>query len=95
MRVWPKNRFVAGTYKRECDRCGFDYLFSELSAEFDTKALVCPDCLDPRDNQLYIKARPEKTRHINGQLHTPELTVYDTDNGIFGRHIFGLGLFGE
>lgn len=69
MRKWPTNRFVHGTYKRECDRCGFDYLANELSVEYDTKALVCPECLDPMDNRKYIKARTERTKKINRLYH--------------------------
>jgi|GEM_PF-6240917 len=47
MRNYPNNRFVPGTKKRECDRCGFDFLETELIREERTKALVCRKCYDP------------------------------------------------
>jgi len=51
LRVWPKNRFVAGTYKRECDVCGFDYLRSDLRKRYDG-ALVCSADFEEEDTQL-------------------------------------------
>ncbi len=45
--AYPLNRYVGGTYKRECDRCGFDYLRSELTKEARSGAVVCPKCHDP------------------------------------------------
>ena len=42
MRIYPTNRFVRGTYKRECQRCGFDFLRFELRKEW-TGLIVCPD----------------------------------------------------
>lgn len=35
IRQYPKNRYVSGTYKRECDISGFDHLRSELSKTWD------------------------------------------------------------
>ena len=42
MRIYPENRYVAGTYKRECDVCGFDFLRSELRKRWDG-AIVCKE----------------------------------------------------
>jgi hypothetical protein len=61
MRVWPKNRFVHGTYKRECDVCSFDYLRSQLLVRWDKK-IVCPECFEVKDPQLEV--RVHKERHI-------------------------------
>jgi len=47
MRMWPTNRFVPGDCKRECPRCGFDLLESELVYEPRTKSYVCQECYDP------------------------------------------------
>ena len=44
--MYPLNRYVPGTYKRECDRCGSDFLRIELYREQGTNFLVCKDCLD-------------------------------------------------
>ncbi len=57
MRQYPKSRYQGGTYKRECDRCGFDFLRNELQKEADTNAIVCDDCLDEYDPQKHIKKR--------------------------------------
>ena len=43
MRVYPKNRYVKGTYKKECDVCGWDYLRSELRKRYDG-LVVCKKC---------------------------------------------------
>jgi NAD-dependent SIR2 family protein deacetylase len=47
MRVYPKNRYVPGAKKKECDRCGFDYLDTELIEEERTGLHVCKNCYDP------------------------------------------------
>lgn len=57
MKQYPLNRYVPGTYKKECDRCGFDFLRSELQKESDTGSIVCKSCLDPHDEQLNSKKR--------------------------------------
>lgn len=59
MRIWPKNRFVSGTYKRECDVCGFDYLRSELMTRWDG-AIVCKEDWEEKDPQLEKKSRRER-----------------------------------
>ncbi len=51
MRIYPTNRFVNGTYKRECDICGFDYLRSEMKKQWDN-AIVCNYCYTDKDTQL-------------------------------------------
>jgi len=61
MRQYPLNRYVPGTYKRECDRCGWDYLRTELVREYDTNLLVCPSCLFEPDPRLH------KTNNITEQ----------------------------
>lgn len=61
--AYPTNRYVPNTYKRECDRCGFDFLRSELYVEEKTLFLVCKDCLDkphPRDNPPPPRREPMK-----------------------------------
>ncbi len=40
MRFYPLNRWISGTYKRECDVCGWDYLRTELQKRHDG-AIVC------------------------------------------------------
>jgi hypothetical protein len=47
MSVYPKNRYVPGTYKRPCDRCAFDFLRSQLVKERRTGLIVCQECHDP------------------------------------------------
>lgn len=54
--TYPHSRYVSGTYKRECDNCGFDYLRAELVKQHD-KFIVCAKCFDPRP-------RHEMRRHI-------------------------------
>jgi len=60
MPVYPKNRYVPGTYKRECDRCSFDFLRSELVIERRTLLIVCPQCHDPRVE----RDKPQRKKRI-------------------------------
>jgi protein-arginine kinase activator protein McsA len=47
MRIYPLNRYVAGARKATCDRCGFDFLSTELIEEERTGLMVCSRCYDP------------------------------------------------
>jgi hypothetical protein len=47
MGSYPTDRFVSGTYKRECDRCGHDFLRNQLRKEERTGSIVCEFCYDP------------------------------------------------
>lgn len=61
MATYPLNRYVPGTYKRECDRCGFDFLRNQLHVQPGTELLVCSDCLDkvhPRDSNPPTPRKP-------------------------------------
>ena len=64
MSNYPSNRYVPGTYKRECDRCGFDFLRSQLHKEEKTGFIVCSACLDIKHEHDYprkpIVERPFK-----------------------------------
>ncbi len=51
MGSYPTNRFVPNTYKRECDRCGFDFLRTELRKEERSGFVVCNECYDPQHPQ--------------------------------------------
>jgi hypothetical protein len=61
MRQYPLNRYVPGTYKRECDVCGWDYLRSELKERYDG-AIVCEKDWEPEPREWRkrnrIKERP-------------------------------------
>lgn len=60
MQRYPLNRFVPGTYKRECDDCGFDFLRSQLKKRWDG-FIVCVKCWEPKPEHLRKrKLRPEK-----------------------------------
>lgn len=47
---YPLNRYIKGTYKRMCDRCGFDFLRSELKKEY-TGLVVCKKCYLEKPDQ--------------------------------------------
>lgn len=59
MRQYPLNRYVPGTYKRECDICGFDFLRSELHERWDG-LIVCSEDFEEKDPQLDKKAHRER-----------------------------------
>ena len=50
MREQPLNRYVPGTYLKDCDECSFTFLRSEMTKRYD-EAIVCPRCMEdePRD----------------------------------------------
>ena len=56
MREYPKNRWVAGTYKRECDICGWDYLRSEMLKTWDN-LIVCRKDYEPKHTRLLNRSR--------------------------------------
>jgi NAD-dependent SIR2 family protein deacetylase len=58
LRVQPTNRYVAGDYLRDCDRCSWTYLNSELMKEKRTGLTVCSRCYDPVHPQDEVKHAP-------------------------------------
>lgn len=56
-RFYPLRRWVAGTYKRECDICGEDELRYRMFTN-EEKAIVCADCFDEVDNRHSIHRQP-------------------------------------
>ena len=46
-RQYPRNRWVFGAFKRDCDVCGFQWLSIELKKQWDG-VWACPRCYDPR-----------------------------------------------
>lgn len=63
MRIW-KQKYEAGSWKAECDRCGFDYKNYQLRREW-TGLMVCRgpgtnDCWEPRHPQDQIQGVPDR-----------------------------------
>ena len=65
MAKYPENRYVPGTYKVECDICGFDFLRTELRRN-SRGLLVCQADFEekhPReDSSTYVNPTPDKRR---------------------------------
>jgi hypothetical protein len=61
---WGTKKYRPGDEWDECDRCGFDYLKSELVVEPDTKYVVCRPCLDEHDPQRYGRTNAATRREI-------------------------------
>lgn len=61
MHNYPLNRYVPGTYKDTCARCGFDYLHSELIFEERTRSYVCSKCYDPPHPQDVRNKKPKSS----------------------------------
>jgi len=77
MRVWPHNRYVAGARKDTCDRCGFDYLSTELIEEERTGLMVCSHCYDPVHPQDQRPlASPQATRNGNTARKSDDESTY-------------------
>jgi hypothetical protein len=63
MRKYPLKRYVLGTFKRECDVCGFDYLRIQLRERYDGLIVCDKDWEEePRDwkKQVTRAERPVK-----------------------------------
>jgi hypothetical protein len=58
MRRYPLNRYVLGTYKRECDVCGFDGLRKDMLERYDGR-IVCKKDWEPEPRDW--KKRTHKT----------------------------------
>lgn len=59
---YPTFRYVPGTYKRQCDVCGRDFLKSELKKRWDN-LYVCDQDYDPKPRFL-MKKRTKKSKTI-------------------------------
>jgi|TARA_Y100000310_G_C20230991_1_gene600227 hypothetical protein len=58
------NQYVPGTYWRECDVCGWDYLRKDLMRRYDN-AIVCKDDWEeehPNDKVKFIRREKEIVR---------------------------------
>ncbi len=80
MGSYPTNRFVPYTYKRECARCGSDFLRNELRREERTNLLVCSQCYDPPHPQdTAVRNRRERPIRIDGGGKPTNVEI-DTDS---------------
>jgi hypothetical protein len=63
-RQYPLKRWVSGTYKRECDICGFDFLRIELRENYKG-LLVCDKDWEPEPRDWNRRPlRPERPAKI-------------------------------
>ena len=53
--------FIAGDYWLVCERCGFDYRFSQMKKEW-TGVWVCSKCWEPRHPQDFVRAVRDEQR---------------------------------
>jgi len=63
MRIYPKNRFVLGTYKRECDICGRDGLRKDMLKTWNN-LVVCKDDFEVKHPRLERRNPPRRIRFI-------------------------------
>jgi DNA-directed RNA polymerase subunit RPC12/RpoP len=52
--------YAKGQWNFICDQCGQQYKSQYARKQWDG-LIVCPRCLDPRNQQEFIKARPERS----------------------------------
>lgn len=64
-RKYPLRRWESGTYKRECDVCGWDYLRYELRERYDGR-IVCDKDWEPEPRDWKRRAiKPERPVKID------------------------------
>lgn len=51
--------YIAGTWKAQCDRCGFNFRNTQLRLEW-TGLRVCSDCFEYRHPQDTLQAREDR-----------------------------------
>ena len=56
MKIYPLNRYVPHTYKRECDICGFDYLRNEMRKNWKGQ-VVCEQDYEPKPEREQLKPK--------------------------------------
>lgn len=54
-----RNYLVLGQWNTLCDRCGFKFKNVELKKEW-TGLMVCSDCFELRNQQDFIRIKPER-----------------------------------
>ena len=78
-RTYPRRRIVRGTYKRQCDRCGWDYLRTELFREWNGK-ITCRriDCFDPRHEREFPRRIPPERVAVpdSSGEEQPQFSIY-------------------
>ena len=71
---------VYGDRNAICDGCGWKVKLSELKARWDG-FYVCPDCWEPKPEQLDLRVNPERERQIHGGGSEPEDRFVDPETG--------------
>ena len=51
--------FELGTYKAQCDRCGFEFKARQLRKEWNGLR-VCGDCFEHRHPQDFVRGKPDR-----------------------------------
>lgn len=69
-----------GLHPVDCMRCGFEYWSNEVSKEQITGLIVCRDCRDVPNPQMYVRGRVDRQR-VWPVNHSP-IVFYDPFSGI-------------
>lgn len=69
--------YKSGEHNVTCDRCGQEYLSSEVRTEW-TGDVVCDGCYDPRHEQEFLRMKADKIAPNPEFVRKPPTEVYVT-----------------
>ncbi len=79
----PENRYEAGTYNAQCDRCGVQYKAHQLRKQWNNLRCCCGpgtnDCWEPRNVQESVRGKADK--------QAPPWTRPETDGPSYGDEV--------
>jgi len=82
--------YLPGGFKRECDRCGFEFRHWDTVKEW-TGLFVCRECYDQRHPQDYVKGKKDRQRVTEPRPEHPDTFINGAGEFVYssdGEQIF-------
>jgi len=82
--------YLPGGFKRECDRCGFEFRHWDTVKEW-TGLFVCRECYDPRHPQDYVRGRRNPQRVTDPRPEMADMFIAGSEDVIYtsdGEQVF-------
>jgi hypothetical protein len=85
--------YKSGQWKATCDRCGFEFLASDLKKDWQG-LMVCNKDFELRNPQDFIKVKPERITPPWTRPEPPDVFVLQQCNVVNSQAIVGTGIAG-